>query len=60
MESINGTMEVEMDDGGTSPLTSLSEEIMLYKRLGFVLLVGDFNARTQRKQCDSYDLEDPI
>ena len=47
-------------DGRTSPYTSLSDEILQYMALGEVLLLGDFNARTQSLQCDRYDFEDPI
>lgn len=27
--------------------------------MGEVLLMGDFNARTQSRQCEMYDMEDP-
>ena len=32
---------------------------MEYSTLGEVFLMGDFNARTSRHQCETYDFEDP-
>ena len=44
---------------GDSPYSVLSEDIVHYSTLGEVLLMGDFNARTQNRQCEIYDMEDP-
>ena len=37
----------ETMEGGSSPYGDLSEEIMMYREMGEILLVGDFNAHTQ-------------
>lgn len=44
---------------GDPPYGVLSEDIIHYSTLGEVLLMGDFNARTQSGQCEIYDMEDP-
>ncbi|MCO5570416.1 hypothetical protein L7F22_024137 [Adiantum nelumboides] len=42
-----------------SPYTRLSENILRYSSLGEIFLMGDFNGRTQSRQCDTYDMEHP-
>ena len=49
----------EEDDDTQSPYACLREEIMKYSSLGDVYLVGDSTARTQSRQCDIYDFDDP-
>ncbi|MCO5562396.1 hypothetical protein L7F22_016023 [Adiantum nelumboides] len=39
------------------PYSRLSEDISHYTSLGEVLLMGDFNGRTQSRQCEIYDME---
>ncbi|MCO5586296.1 hypothetical protein L7F22_040235 [Adiantum nelumboides] len=41
------------------PYSRLSEDISHYKSLGEVLFMGDFNGRTQSRQCEIYDMEQP-
>ncbi|MCO5579937.1 hypothetical protein L7F22_033804 [Adiantum nelumboides] len=41
------------------PYSRLSEDISHYTSLGEVLLMGDFNGRTQSRQCEIYDMEQP-
>lgn len=55
-----GTEEAHEEEGSTSLFTHLYKEITEYAWLREVLLLGDFNTRTQSKQCDSYDFENPI
>ena len=56
-----GKEEREDEEGAQtqSPFSILSEDILHYTALGEILLVGDFNARTQSRQCEIYDWEDP-
>jgi len=51
--------EQEEGEDGESPYTCLTEGIMEYSTRGEVFLMGDFNARTCSRQCESYDFEDP-
>ncbi|MCO5551960.1 hypothetical protein L7F22_005467 [Adiantum nelumboides] len=51
--------EAHERDGETlSPYACLIEGIMSYSSLGKVFLMGDFNGRTQSRQCETYDFED--
>ncbi len=52
--SIDGQARV-----GDSPYTSLSDDILRYSALGEVFLMGDFNGRTQTRQCELYDMDHP-
>lgn len=51
--------EGEHTKGGESSFGILSEDILHYSTLGEVFLLGDFNAKTQRRQCATYAMEDP-
>ena len=57
--SRHGEEENTLPIAGDSPYSVLSEDIAHYSTLGEVLLMGDFNARTQSRQCEIYDMEDP-
>lgn len=51
--------EQKEGEDGESPYTWLTEGIIEYSARGEVFLMGDFNARTCSRQCESYDFEDP-
>eukprot|EP00249_Psilotum_nudum_P009654 c22069_g1_i1 orf=27-1430(-) len=53
------TQSEKQQPRGDSPYTRLSEDIIQYSSLGEVFLMGDFNGRTQSRQCDTYDMEQP-
>ena len=57
--SSEGEEEETIPAVGDSPYSALSEDIIHYSTQGEVLLMGDFNARTQSRQCEIYDMEDP-
>ena len=42
-----------------SPYSGLSDDILQFSSLGEVFLVGDFNGRTQSRQCEGFDFEEP-
>ena len=42
-----------------SPFSVLYEDILHYASMEEVLLMGDFNARTQSRQCAIYNFHDP-
>ncbi|MCO5591244.1 hypothetical protein L7F22_045225 [Adiantum nelumboides] len=58
-EDDESMIEEEEGPQSQSPFSVLSEDILHYAALGEILLVGDFNARTQSRQCEIYDFEDP-
>ena len=49
-----------VDEGaphGPSPYEPLSDDIIQYSSQGEVFLVGDFNARTQSRQCTIFQMD---
>ncbi|KAH6556711.1 hypothetical protein KP509_1Z160900 [Ceratopteris richardii] len=59
-----GSRYAGLDPGGStldrdSPYIALSDQILHYSTLGEVFLMGDFNGRTQSRQCESYDMDLP-